>query len=266
MTVSVSAPASEAPATAPEGMTTTGVPVSTPAAADAPPAGATSTPTEAPAGDRPAWLPAGFDTPEAFAKAYTELAAKGAPAADAPPAGTAPTLSEVEGKVSDAGLSMDEFVSEFEKSGALSAESYAKLAKGGLDKGFVDSFIAGQQALQQNFVSSVHETVGGSAEFAKVQNWARANLSPGEAAAFNSVMEKGDLETSKLAVRGLQARYVAANGEAPTLIGGGAGAAPGGFESTAQVTAAMSDPRYRTDSAYRDGVIAKLGRSNVFGR
>ena len=254
MTVSVSAPAGEAPATAPEGMTTTGVPIHAPAGEAAP---------STPAGDRPAWLPAGFETPEAFAAAYTELAGKQAPAAEAP--ATAPALAEVESKVADAGLDMSEFTTEFDKDGKLSDASYAKLAKGGLDKGFVDSFIAGQQALQQQFVSSVHETVGGTEAFAKVQNWARANLTPGEAAAFNSVMEKGDLETSKLAVRGLQARFEAANGSEPSLIGGASSApAAPGFESTAQVTAAMRDPRYRSDPAYRNSVIAKLGQSNVF--
>jgi hypothetical protein len=39
--------------------------------------------------------------------------------------------------------------------------------------------------------------------------------------------------------------------------------APGGFESVAQVVAAMSDPRYKIDPAYRAQVERKIANSTV---
>jgi hypothetical protein len=69
----------------------------------------------------------------------------------------------------------------------------------------------------------------------------------------------------KMAVSGLHARYSTTEGREPKLIGG---RAPKGntdkFESTAQLVAAMSDPRYSNDPAYQRKVQDKLGRSSIF--
>lgn len=65
-------------------------------------------------------------------------------------------------------------------------------------------------------------------------------------------------------MNGLNAQYRSAIGSEPNLIGGGKAAAADVFESTSQVTEAMSDKRYRSDPAYRARVQAKLLRSNVF--
>jgi len=69
----------------------------------------------------------------------------------------------------------------------------------------------------------------------------------------------------KMAITGLHARYSAVEGREPKLIGG---RAPKGstdkFESTAQLVAAMSDPKYSTDPAYQRKVQEKLSRSSIF--
>jgi hypothetical protein len=84
-----------------------------------------------------------------------------------------------------------------------------------------------------------------------------------EIEAYNRAVESGDLDSAMFAVKGLQARYKAASGAAePRFVQGGK-SAPGGYESVAQVVAAMSDKRYSTDPAYRAEVERKIGNSTV---
>jgi hypothetical protein len=68
----------------------------------------------------------------------------------------------------------------------------------------------------------------------------------------------------KLAVSGLQTQYQAAEGTDPSLIGGQSSNSTGGnYSSWAEVTQAMSDPRYNSDPAYRQSVSTKIARSNI---
>ena len=46
--------------------------------------------------------------------------------------------------------------------------------------------------------------------------------------------------------------------------GSGAVSSGGRFESTAELTAAMGDPRYAKDPAYRQAVADKLAKSSLF--
>ena len=93
--------------------------------------------------------------------------------------------------------------------------------------------------------------------------WANDNLQPSEVEAFNSQIESLDANT-QLAVTGLYARYQNSEGLPPSLLSGEVGqdTAPR-YESLAQLTSAMSDPKYANDPAYRARVVQRLGNSNV---
>ena len=95
--------------------------------------------------------------------------------------------------------------------------------------------------------------------------WAGQNFNEQERAAYDKAMKSTDVNYVKLAVDGLQARYMAATDQEPRLIGGRAsrGGSNDKFESNAQLVEAMNDPRYSRDSAYRKKVSDKLGRSNI---
>ena len=68
----------------------------------------------------------------------------------------------------------------------------------------------------------------------------------------------------QLAVTGLKAEYEKANGfEGQMLTGKAAQPQVDVFRSQAEVVAAMQDPRYDNDPAYRNDVFQKLGRSNI---
>lgn len=232
------------------------------------PADTTNTPEE-----RPQWLPEKFKTPEDMAKAYAELESKiGKQTEKAPedkpqdlPDPTNATDEEVDKTLASRGLNLSDFSTEFAEKGELSPESYQKLEAAGIDKNTVDLYIEGQKALAVQFETSVKSEVGGDEGYAQLTEWAKSNLSPSEISAFNSAVSSGNIDQAKLAVLGLQARYTSVNGSEPKkVLGGKASSTTDVFESTAQLTQAMRDPRYKNDPAYRASVQSKLARSSVF--
>jgi hypothetical protein len=155
------------------------------------------------------------------------------------------------------GVNMAEITTEFATTGALSEASYAKLAAGGIDKPTVDLYIQGQMALREKSDAVGYETAGGKEAFAQMANWAVVNMTVPERNAFNAALAGGQ-ESMKLAVSGLKSRYEAANGKAPVLVGGEPAVTAAGFQSRAEMTAAMKDPRYSKDPAYRRSVAARV--------
>lgn len=222
--------------------------------------------------ERPNWLPEKFKSPEEMAKAYAELESKLGKPADKPedkPAETPDPSTATEddaGKaLSERGLDLTEFSNEFSEKGELSAESYEKLEKAGLTKDIVDQYIEGQKARASQYESTVKGEVGGDEKYGQMVEWAKGNLSAGEISAFNKAVSSGDVEQARLAVLGLSTKYSKANGSEPQrTVGGGKASSGDVFESTAQLTEAMKDPRYKSDPAYRAAIQNKLARSSVF--
>ena len=129
----------------------------------------------------------------------------------------------------------------------------------------------GQPAQQQASVdmtdadiNSIKNSVGGEAEYSKLIGWAGENLDQNSVNAFDSIVETGNTDAIKLAISGLKAQYENTNGyEGRMLTGKAAQTSSDVFRSQAEVVAAMSDPRYDNDPAYRQDLIAKLDRSNI---
>lgn len=220
--------------------------------------------------DRPGWLPEKFQSPEDLAKAYAalekKLGAGTAPAADEadePDAGEADASEEAREVVEGAGLDFDTISSRYTETGQIADEDYAALEKAGISRSMVDAYVAGQEALAAQLVSDVFSTAGGQDAYVALTEWAGSNLPADEVNAFNNVVDGGDMNAIKLAVSGLKARYEQANGAEPRLLTATNQSVSGeSFRSTAELTAAMRDPRYKTDPAYRADVQAKLSRSN----
>lgn len=226
----------------------------------------------APTDGKPDWL-GEFDSPEDMAKAYQALRAKmskeGAPKEEAPKA-EAPKPEEASredaAKAAEAaGVDMGALEAEFTEKGGLSDETYESLAKAGFDRATVDGYIAGQQALADASQARIEAHVGGAETLEAMIEWAASGLSPEEKVAFNKTVDTADEASLLLALDGLKAKYVASEGSEPNLLGGKTTGSPGGvFRSTAELTTAMSDPRYGKDPAYRADVEAKLARSSIF--
>ena len=113
-------------------------------------------------------------------------------------------------------------------------------------------------------VNQVQNSVGGVQQYNQIVSWAGQNLSKTQTDAFDGVVQTGNVEMIKLAVAGLSAQYEGANGyEGTTLQGKPAKSSGEVFRSQAELVAAVGDPRYDKDPAYRQDVIDKLDRSNV---
>tara|TARA_E500000318_G_C3569670_1_gene217215 strand:+ start:8989 stop:9744 length:756 start_codon:yes stop_codon:yes gene_type:complete len=220
--------------------------------------------------ERPDWLPEKFKSVEDMAKAYSALESKlGQPqqeeeTTEEVEVSGEESASDVAQLLDDKGLDFDVFQQEYAENGGLSEDAYEALQEAGFPRSMVDSWVAGQDALAAQMTSEMYDVAGGGEQYAQMVQWAADSLPESEVAAYNATMESGDPNMIRLAVQGLNARY---RSEAePTLMQGGTGAVSSGgrFESTAELTTAMSDPRYAKDPAYRQSVADKLAKSSLF--
>ena len=112
-------------------------------------------------------------------------------------------------------------------------------------------------------MNQVYNSAGGEAEYNKITNWAAENLAENKLDAFNSIVDQGDATAIQIAIAGLKAEYENAEGYEGRMLTGKGAKTQDAFRSQAEVVAAMSDPRYDKDPAYRQDLYDKLERSNV---
>ena len=216
---------------------------------------------------KPEGLPEKFKSVEDLAKSYQELEKK---LGDSQPKETEVSkdtnsdLDIAEKAVETAGLNMETLASEYAEKGELDEKSYEALEKAGIPKDYVNQFIEGQKAIADQQATSIKEMVGGADAYAEMSNWAAENMSEEEKTAYNTAVNSKDLETAKLAVVGLKAKFERANGNEPTLLEGkGTVSGEKGYASWAEVTRAMGDERYSKDPAYQAMVQEKLANSDL---
>jgi len=124
---------------------------------------------------------------------------------------------------------------------------------------------AGPADFTEEQVADIQNFVGGEAAYGNLVNWATENMPQNYLQAFDNLVSVGDPDMIKLAVTGMQAAFQEANGYEGRMLTGKPAANPGKdvFRSQAEVVAAMNDPRYDKDPAYRQDVFAKLDRSDL---
>jgi hypothetical protein len=131
---------------------------------------------------------------------------------------------------------------------------------------FLENQQAQQQAPQASAadIEQIQEAVGGTEEYQSMIQWAGQNLTEQEVAMYDAVMDRGDPLAMFFAAQALNARYQDAVGYDGEMF---TGSAPRNtadvFRSQAELVAAMSDPRYDKDPAYRADIADKLERSNI---
>ena len=221
---------------------------------------------------KPEGLPEKFNSVEDLAKSYAELEKKLGEQSQETKTEEVKTeqpqsnnkLEIAEKAVADAGLDMSSLQQEYSEKGELDAKSYEALEKLGITKQYVDNYIAGQEALANQQANEIKSTVGGDEVYQEMVDWASKNMTEGEKQAYNKAVNSGDMDTVKLAVSALKSQFERANGVEPQLVEGKAQPSQEqGFESWAQVTEAMADPRYAKDIAYQNEVKNKLANSNL---
>ena len=180
--------------------------------------------------------------------------------------GLASVLEEV-------GIDPQEISQRFVDNDSISDDDYSRLEDAGFSKQVVDTYLDGLRGvgaadadeIPADIIKGIKDSVGGDETYGQMQSWAEQNLSDEEGLAFNNLMDTGDAATIQLAVEGLYSRYSKSMGVEPNLYTGRpAASGPTPYRSTAEVQAAMSDPRYGKDVTYTENVYSRLNNSDVF--
>lgn len=162
--------------------------------------------------------------------------------------------------------------SEFAESGELTPETLAKFNEMS-SQDLVEAYMAmdhGKEPVQQEAadlsesqVNSIKNYAGGEDNYAQLMQWSSNNLDQETIAGFDAIVERGNTQAIKLALKGLMSEYENENGYEGRMLTGKAARSQDVFRSQAEVVAAMADPRYDKDPAYRQDVFAKLEQSQI---
>ena len=161
----------------------------------------------------------------------------------------------------------------YENDGTLSEETierFSEMSSTDLVNAYLEIQAKNPQASTQSAemseaqVNSVQNAAGGEANYKRVIEWAASNLPDAQVDAFDSVVDSGNPAAIGIAFQGLQRQYDETNGyEGRMLQGKPASSAGETFRSQAELVAAMGDPRYDTDEAYRNDILQKLDQSDL---
>ncbi len=165
---------------------------------------------------------------------------------------------------------------EIDKNGDLTEATKQEVAKRlNADPIVVEQMVRGRQAMQKQAFSQSAEVVGGADNLKRIFKWAGENLSPDEVAAMNQGLQGA---ASHSILLGLQARYQASTNTQETQpepavstpnAMTGRPSKPGpeamAFASEAEMKAAIADPRYRTDNAFRQAIEQRIVMTSQHG-
>ena len=219
-----------------------------------------------------------YKSAQELEKAYIELQAKlGEKAEEKTETASADEQPEDTPKMSEGATLITDASKEYYDNGnKLSPETMAKfssMSSQDLLKAYMEvsqnpEFQAqqGQQPdISQSDINQIKNSAGGDQAYANIINWAKSNLPQEKITAFDEVVNTGSIQAIQLAVSGLKSEYDNANGVEGRMVTGKTAPNNSGdvFRSQQELVAAMNDPRYDRDPAYRQDVIQKLDRSDL---
>ncbi len=160
--------------------------------------------------------------------------------------------------------SVERIYEEYEGDKGISDKSYAELEAAGYSRSFVDAYISGQEALVDQYVNQVVAFAGGQERFSAIHTHLETT-NPAAAESLETAMANRDLATVKAIINLAGESYTKKFGK-PAARSVTKRATPvkpvvkhkEGFATQAEMIKAMSDPRYRSDSAYRQAVEQKV--------
>ena len=149
-----------------------------------------------------------------------------------------------------------------QEDGELTEQVYEKFEGAGIPREAVDHIQELEDYKQANELKEVTSEVD---DYPALQKWAGDNLSESEIDIFDGIIENGTLDEMKFAVNNLNARMKGntAPKQSRLIKADAIAQAEGGYQSTAEVQRDMKDPRYKSDTAYREAVARKLSKSNL---
>lgn len=162
------------------------------------------------------------------------------------------------------GFDLEKLQEEFNQYGDITPETREALAKIGITEEILDGYIEGRIAIVEKQMNEIADYIGGQEAYESIRNWAKENLSEKEKAAIDKIHDPDGI---KCVLDGLKARMEASDGVIPQqLTGEGTNVSSDLFESLAEMQAAIRDPRYSKDEAYREKIAKKITASRVAGK
>lgn len=159
-------------------------------------------------------------------------------------------------------LPFDDLTTEWATKGELSEDTIKTIEAKGIPRNYVDVYLAGLAAIQQQTATQVFSVTGGEDNYKAMVGWATANLPPAEIEAYNNAMSNNDASRN-LAVQGLFAKFAAANGSEGVTVQGTTTSTAPSYASWNEVKNAMKDKRYGKDRSYTAEVQNKLKNSTL---
>lgn len=194
----------------------------------------------------------------------TESTPEGDPNVDLPE--RQPEAEEAQGEDLDS-IDFEKYTNSIAENGALTEDDYKELAeKHKLPKAVVDTYVSGLQAEVATRVDAAVKAVGSEEEFNTVRQWAAQSLSEDEFNATQRAIQNAQSAADLSVIYGMLAtKYRNANPSEPQLLTGTGNTGPSkaGFRSRAEMSAAINDPRYKKDTAYRNDVEQKIRNSDL---
>ncbi|MGY6517461.1 MAG: capsid assembly protein [Lysobacteraceae bacterium] len=156
---------------------------------------------------------------------------------------------------------VDQARAEYERDGKIGEETLKALEAQGITRSQVTAYVQAQEAMSQ----MAYAVAGGQEQYQAMLKWGADTLSTDEKTAFDAAIDAGPVAFAK-ALRDLHTRYQnEATFEGRTVDAANVKSGGEFFRSKDEMVKAMSDPRYKTDSAYRDSVAQKLAASERAG-
>jgi hypothetical protein len=222
---------------------------------------------------RPEGLPEGYDSWEAFGKAQLEAQKKGEDleGQQKAPERSADLQQQIDALPEGVREKLSPVFDEFAQTGTLTEASIKAATEAtGYPEAMIRAYMRGVEAINADatdqLVSPFYTAAGGKEAYEAFGKWAtEGGYTPEQIAAFDAALDKGDTKFVSDAVAAWKA---SGNGPAPRDIAAGREAprttpADDGFKSSAEMTRAMSDPRYASDPAYRADVERRVGLMKV---
>lgn len=238
---------------------------------------------------RPSWLPENFKSVEDYVKSTNELRAdhtrlsqelatikKGGDNKQTDPKAETTAkdnqdadkkAEEVANALESKGLDVNAMSDRFWQTGSVAEADLAALEKAGIPRDAVLDYAELQKGRQTAQTGALMEHVGGKEQFEAIKAWAAQGVDTDLAAAYETARKSGNVTLMKQALTSLKDAYVRENGQNPQVVVQGGqpnGLTGGGYRSHDEMVRDMSDPRYKTDPAFRADVQSKVGRSNIF--
>ena len=161
----------------------------------------------------------------------------------------------------------------FTETGKITEDDYEKLGEAGFSKQVIDTYLDGLRGaanpaedIKDAQLNDILSVTGGEEGYSKLREWTQANVPDETLKAFDKILDTQDPTMIKVAVQGFAAQMREAEGYEPQLINGRTAASnTNTFRTQAELTKAMSDPRYGKDEAYTLSVYDRLKDSKVVG-